>query len=54
MDIISLGDFAVSNFQGKTAFTFRTPSKVMTDYVREIKISNKVGQHGTGKRKKKK
>lgn len=27
MDIISLGDFAVSNFNGRTSFTFRIPSQ---------------------------
>ena len=27
MDIISRGDFAVSNYDNKTAFTFRTPSE---------------------------
>lgn len=33
MDIISKGDFAISNFQGKTVFTFRMPSIELTDYV---------------------
>ena len=36
MDIISKGDFAVSNFQGRTTFTFRTPSLEKFDFVREI------------------
>ncbi len=27
MDIISLGDFAISNFNGKTIFSFRVPSE---------------------------
>ena len=50
MDIIALGDFAVSNYGGKTAFTFRTPSQKRTDYVTEIKIQNTVGpKHGRGK-----
>ena len=35
MDIMNHGDFAVSNFNGKTAFTFRTPSQKKTDYVAE-------------------
>lgn len=53
MDIISMGDFSVSNFNGKTVFTFRTPSKETTDYVREIAIEKLVGnKHGKGKRKK--
>jgi len=33
MDIISKGDFAVSNFDGKTVFTFRVPSKETIDFV---------------------
>lgn len=32
MDIISQGDFAVTNFQGKTAFTYRTPSAQILDF----------------------
>lgn len=36
MDIISLGDFAVSNFMGETTFTFRMPSVSKTDYVKNI------------------
>ena len=37
MDIISLGDFSVSNFNGKTQFTFRIPSQAHTDYVQVLK-----------------
>lgn len=33
MDIISLGDFAISNFSGKTTFTFRIPSLEEFDFV---------------------
>ena len=32
MDIIGLGDFAVSNFEGKTTVTFRVPSKKEIDF----------------------
>ena len=32
MDIIGVGDFAVSNFQGKTTFTFRIPSLAEIDF----------------------
>ena len=32
MDIINLGDLAVSNFQGKTTFTFRIPSLEEFDF----------------------
>ena len=35
MDIISLGDFSVTNFQGKTCFTFRMPSIKTIDYCEE-------------------
>ncbi len=34
MDIISMGDFAVSNFDGKTQFTFRVPSQEHVEYHR--------------------
>ena len=52
MDIICAGDFAVSNFNGKTVFTFRTPSKSVTDYVEQINFENLIGpRHGKGKRK---
>ena len=51
MDIISQGDFAVSNYNGKTVFTFRTPSQERTDYVKKIKIQKTIGlPHGKGKR----
>ena len=54
MDIMSKGDFALSNYNEKTKFTFRIPSKQHTDYVKEIKIEKCVGRrHGKGKRKKK-
>lgn len=36
MDIISKGDFAVSNFNGTTVFTFRSPSKSTIDFVKEV------------------
>ena len=32
MDIISKGDFAISNFEGKTTFTFRVPSLMEFDF----------------------
>ena len=34
MDIINKGDFAVSNFQGKTWFTFRIPSMEDMDFLK--------------------
>lgn len=33
MDIIGIGDFAISNFENKTMFSFRYPSIAKTDYV---------------------
>ena len=33
MDIINQGDFSVSNFNGKTVFTYRKPSRERIDYV---------------------
>lgn len=35
MDVISNGDFAVSNFNGKTTFTFRMPSLMKFDFTKE-------------------
>lgn len=35
MDIICMGDFAISNFEGKTVMSFRIPSMCKTDYVAE-------------------
>lgn len=34
MDIIAVGDFAVSNFNGKTQFSFRIPSQEHVEYHR--------------------
>lgn len=34
MDIISMGDFAVSNYDGKTRFSFRIPSQEHVEYSR--------------------
>ena len=50
MDVISRGDFAISNYQGKTAFTFRIPSLMKTDYVqwqtlREQASSSKIDRN---------
>ncbi|MCK4676717.1 MAG: SEC-C domain-containing protein [Bacteroidales bacterium] len=61
MDIITLGDFSVTNVGGKTVFSFRTPSVKMIDYVAEInrtkpaKSEKKVGRNepcpcGSGKK----
>ena len=37
MDIMGVGDFSVSNFEGKTKFTFRVPSQKDADFVLEAK-----------------
>lgn len=37
MDIMSMGDFSVSNFEGKTKFSFRLPSRKHADFVEEAK-----------------
>jgi predicted aspartyl protease len=37
MDIINQGDFAVTNKDGKTTFSFRTPSVERLDFVEEAK-----------------
>ena len=36
MDIIGLGDFAVTNVNGITKFTFRLPSVEEIDFVKQI------------------
>ncbi len=46
MDLIGLGDFSVSNYQGKTVFSYRIPSVDRTDFVKEV---NKAKQQETGK-----
>ncbi|HBP90867.1 MAG TPA: hypothetical protein DD706_24635 [Nitrospiraceae bacterium] len=40
MDIIRSGDFAITNFDKKTVFTFRVPSLEQMDFVKEINQSN--------------
>ena len=55
MDILNLGDFAVSNYRGKTTFTFRTPSLEEIDF---SPPAPKVGRNapcpcGSGKKYKK-
>lgn len=42
MDIISLGDFAVTNFQGNTVMTFRIPSIQDIDFVKGIQTSHPI------------
>lgn len=41
MDIITLGDLSVSNFNGQTVMTFRIPSLTKIDYCEEVKEHNR-------------
>ncbi len=41
MDVISLGDFAVTNHNKKTTWTFRLPSVNEIDFVKELEVYNK-------------
>ena len=49
MDIITKGDFAVSNYNGKTMFTFRMPSESTLNFVSGIKASNVIMANRTRK-----
>ena len=44
MDIIMHGDFSVSNFNGTTTFSFRVPSRAVTDYVAEERAAAAAAQ----------
>lgn len=46
MDIISMGDFSITNFGGQTCMSFRTPSVASVDYVAE---HNRLAFAGTGR-----
>ena len=41
MDIITLGDFTITNFKGKTCMSFRVPSQHEVDYVKDIGLQVK-------------
>ena len=49
MDLIGVGDFAVSNFQGATVFSYRYPSVAKTDFVEEGKQLNKLPNRKIGR-----
>ena len=38
MDIINRGDFAITNYQGETVMTYRTPSVQKIDFVEGMKV----------------
>lgn len=40
MDVINVGDFSITNVNQKTKMTFRVPSSVEIDYVKEMEESN--------------
>ncbi|MCK9209954.1 MAG: aspartyl protease family protein [Ignavibacteriaceae bacterium] len=42
MDVISKGDFAITNFQGQTVMTYRKPSIQRMDFVTEIRSHQSV------------
>lgn len=46
MDVINQGDFAVTNFGGKTTITFRTPSCECIDFVKKVQ-GKEIGKLGT-------
>lgn len=50
MDVISKGDFSISNFNSKTYFSFRIPSIKHSDFVQELRVERLIGGHH-GKRK---
>lgn len=39
MDVITKGDFIITNFQGKTVMSFRVPSLSKVDFVAEFKAN---------------
>ena len=42
MDVITLGDFSITNKNGNTVMSFRTPSVVEHDYIPEANNHNKI------------
>ena len=45
MDIIGLGDFAVTNYGGKTTFTYRFPSMEVIDFQEGLREGKRVGRN---------
>ena len=41
MDVITMGDFAITNVSGKTAYSFRVPSIECIDYVEQANLVSK-------------
>lgn len=42
MDIITCGDFSITNFNGDTCMSFRVPSNEQTDFVKKINATNNI------------
>lgn len=55
MDLISLGDFSLTNVNGKSCYSFRVPSVKEIDYVLDAKKKNKwrkpSGNYNQGRKK---
>lgn len=49
MDILSMGDFAVTHYAGKTTFSFCAPSRREIDFVTEVEASRKSAMGFSGK-----
>ncbi|MGH7773978.1 MAG: aspartyl protease family protein [Candidatus Binatia bacterium] len=45
MDIIAMGDFAITNCDGRSSWTFRMPSVEEIDFVQEIQEHNRKYRH---------
>jgi hypothetical protein len=48
MDVIGTGDFAVTNLDGITKFSYRYPSQAHIDFVEEANRTNRAGQFQHG------
>jgi predicted aspartyl protease len=53
MDVITAGDFAISNKKGVTKMSFRVPSAGDWDFVKEIKTPNREARRAEAKKKRK-
>lgn len=50
MDVITKGDFSISNYNQKTYFSFRVPSIKHADFVQEARLAKIIGKpHGKGR-----
>ena len=50
MDIIAQGSFSISNYEGKTTFSFIVPPASPLDYVQKINAQNQIKQSGKKRR----